>query len=211
MGRRGDEQVRPDAVLLHVRDRPQADLALQAAEGRFERVQPPVGFREALGVGCDMRFQRTGCARSLALAFALSIFRLIVNTVQVRRNTRPDRMLESRPLGVQLPICRKLSTLDRGPMADGTRACDRSDECPTGPVRIGGRAIALPRLTRAHRKICSLERIPLCMRWGRTSTLGSPRHVRSRRGHPAPSTSLAAHRVPRTSSPHLSVTHFSRL
>ena len=119
MGRRGDEQVRPDAVLLHVRDRPQADLALQAAEGRFERVQPPVGFREALGVGCDMRFQRTGCARSLALAFALSIFRLIVNTVQVRRNTRPDRMLESRPLGVQLRSAYLPEVVYAGPRSDG--------------------------------------------------------------------------------------------
>ena len=47
IGQHGDEQVRPDAVLLHVPARPQADLALLAAEGRIYLDRPPVGFREA--------------------------------------------------------------------------------------------------------------------------------------------------------------------
>ena len=54
LGKHGDEQVRPDAVLLHGRDRPQADLALQDAEGRFDLVQPPVRFREARHVPIGM-------------------------------------------------------------------------------------------------------------------------------------------------------------
>ena len=54
LSQHGEEQVRPDAVLLGVPDRPQADLPPQAAEGRLHLVQPPVGFREARRIPGDM-------------------------------------------------------------------------------------------------------------------------------------------------------------
>ena len=89
--------------------------------------------------------------------------------------------------GGEAPVFWKSWTQGRGPVADGTRACAmEAMSAQWRPLRIDGRSVALLRLTRAQRKMCSLEKIPLCKKCGQTSTLGSPRHIRSRHGRPAP-------------------------
>ena len=150
--------------------------------------QPVLGSASPYGSTSSVLSPPIAAVTTLSLA-PRCIFRLIVNTVHARQNMHPSECwcLVRLVCGGEASICWKLWMQDRGAVADATRACAmEATSTQRPPLRVGGRSIALPRLTRAHRKTCSLERIPYCTRCGRTSTLGSPRHVPSRSGHPAP-------------------------
>ena len=116
----------------------------------------------------------------------------------------PSRVLESRLLGVRRRSTYLLEAVDAGLRSGGgwhTSLHDGSDECST----------ALPRLARAHREMCSLGRIPLCkVRSDKHPRQSSPRSVAAWAPR-SPARPSRTHRVPRTSSRHLSVTYFSGL